>query len=380
MFTTGRRILGGLAAGVLAAALATAPARAADASWQRVAAPPAVPQAGLNAVAARTGDDIWAVGHEAGAAGTPAQGRPLILHFDGRTWRRTPVAGATWTGDLRSVAASGARQAWATGTDTGGAFHLLRWDGARWAEAPYPGEDAGVTAYKVFAGPGGETWLLTGGTPGYGLLRRAGGTWQSVPNPPSASGVSGLRIYGPDRVWAAGSTSAGQFGDSYAARWDGTRWHELPAYDGGFYEAFVDVAAPSDDDVWAVGNGRGIGTVAPVVPVLAHWDGTAWTKTPISWIPSPSGINVGSVTSLAVDDSGNPAWIGIGDTYGTPPDAATYARFENGTWVEHYGPADGWTSNPRMYVTHAPGTSAYWSVGSARDAAGDLEPRIERTG
>lgn len=375
------RLLSGLAAGTLAAALiGAAPAHAADSPWQRVTAPPVAPQAALNAVTARTGHDVWAVGHEAGQVGTESQGRPLILHYDGRSWRRTPVTGATWTGALKSVAASGARQAWATGTDTDGAFHLLRWDGARWAEASYPGKDAGVTAYKVFAGPGGETWLLTGGTPGYGLLRRTGGGWQSVPNPPSAAGLSGIRIYGPDRVWVAGSTAADQFSNSYAARWDGSQWHELPAYAGNFYEGFVDVAAPSDDDVWAVGNGRGIGTVAPIVPVLAHWDGTAWTKTPMNWIVPPAGLNVGSVTSLAVDDSGNPAWIGIGDTYGTPPDAGTYAHFENGQWVEYYGPADDWTSNPRMYVTHAPGTSTYWSVGVAYNADEQREPRIERTG
>lgn len=380
-----RRLAGpasGVLAGVVLAAGLTGPARADDSPWRRVPVRGVQPQAALSGVAARAVADAWAVGHEAGTAQTPGEGRPLALHWNGHAWRRAPFTGVTWTGDLKSVAASGRASAWATGTDADGGSHLLRWNGRRWAETGFPGQDAGATAYKVFAGPHGETWLLTGGTPGFGLLRRAGGTWQSVPDPPSASWISGIRILGPGRVWATGTVPTGpQFGDSYAARWDGTSWHELPVYDGGLYEGFVDVAPVSGDDVWAVGTARGIGTVSPLVPVLAHWDGTTWTKTPMRWIEPPNGLTVGSVTSLALDARNRPAWIALGDTWGNPPNAAAYARFENGEWVEHYGPTDSWQSHPRMHVTQIPGRSTYWSAGQAipETGIGNTEPRIEHS-
>lgn len=377
MPTTRRRILGSLAAGVLVAALggATTPARADDSPWQRVALPTLATRSALDAVTARAGDDVWAAGYEGAASANVAAGRPLLLHWTGTRWRRTPVAGAPWTGNVVSVAAARRGLAWATALDSDGRYRLLRWNGAVWSDASFPGQADGVGAYKVFAGPGGEAWLLT--TNPAGLLRSAGGAWQAVPNPPSAPSIAGIRVQGPGDVWVAGSIGTFQ---CYAAHWDGTAWHELPTYGVPFYAGFIDASSTGDDDVWAIGNARGAGTVAPIVPVLTHWDGTAWTRTPLTWIPAPSGINVGAVRSYAPDDRRQPGWVGITDTYGTPPNAATYARYENGQWTEVYGPADTWNSYPRMFVTHAPGTSTYWAAGSATDADGNAVPRVERTG
>ena len=371
----------GAAVGALLVTGLASPARAADSPWTRVSAPDAPASAALDAISARTGRDVWAAGHQGDTEGT-GRGRPLIIHWNGAAWRRTPVDGASWTGDLTSVAASGPGRAWATGTDADGGSHLLRWDGTRWARAPIPGAAAGATASRVYAGPGGETWLRTGGAPGGALLRRAGGTWRAVPDPPSGASVGGVRVVGRDDVWVIGSVPDGRFSDAYAAHWDGTSWTELPPYDGGFYATFIDVGAVSGDDVWAVGNACGIGTVSPIVPLLAHWDGTSWTETPLTWIPSSSGINVGRVTSLATDHRNRPVWIGIGDTYGTPPNAATYARFADGAWTEVYGPEDGWASGPRMYVAqYAAGASTYWAAGqNVRESGDGARPRIERTG
>lgn len=386
MPTTRRRILGCLAAGALMTALTgslspASPARADDSPWRRVALPATAPRSALDAVDARTGADVWAGGYEGGESNA-AMGRPLLLHWTGSAWHRTPVAGPAWTGKVLSVAASGPRMAWATAQDSDGAYRLLRWDGMRWTGAAFPGQDAGAGAYKVFAGPGGETWLRTADPAG--LLRRAGGTWQTVPDPPSAPSIANVRVMGPGDVWVTGALGSAR---CYAARWDGSSWHELPTYDRSFYAGFVDVAPVAGDDVWAVGNARGIGTAAPITPVLAHWDGNEWTPTDLQWIPSPT-VNVGAVRSLAVDDRRRPAWIGITDTYGIPPDAATYARFTAaprqsnsvGRWTEVYGPADDWNSYPRMFVTHAPGTSTYWAVGASVDADGNTVARIERTG
>jgi hypothetical protein len=366
-------------AGALTYPALAAPAQADDSPWRAVAVPPAAAQARLTAVSALNAHTAWAVGQSAPGGDTDT-GPPLVLRWNGAAWRKTALPGVTWPGGLRSVAAVGARQAWATGD--GG--HLLRWNGSRWAEASYPGQGSGVGAVKVFAKPGLRPWLLTSvpistGT-GPGLMRWTGTTWAAVPNPPSAQVITGIRVLGAHDVWIAGATSYEQSGGSFVAHWNGTSWHELPAYDANAYDGFVDVAPLSDTNVWAVGSGRGFGTMSPIVPVLAHWDGTTWTPTPLQWIPSPAGVNVGSVTSLATDPAGRPAWITFGDTYGTPPHATPYARFEGGRWVERFGPADPATTTPLMAVARIPGTSAYWSVGTTSTASVPVTPRIERTG
>lgn len=78
-------------------------------------------------------DDVWAVG----AGGT-------ALHFDGSSWTRIPIATSA---DLRGVAARSPNDVWAVGFTSGGgsAPNVFHWDGVEWGNE--------VWVSSLFQGP-----------------------------------------------------------------------------------------------------------------------------------------------------------------------------------------------------------------------------------
>jgi len=91
----------------------------------------------LNAVSARRGDDVWAVGHSSDAD-CDDRLDALVLHWDGEVWERVPVPALVGAGvELRAVAALSRNSVWAVGTITfPGRAHgtglVLHWDGRTW--------------------------------------------------------------------------------------------------------------------------------------------------------------------------------------------------------------------------------------------------------
>lgn len=83
-------------------------------TWVSVTGAGGVPSPGkvetvLTGVAVRTASDVWAVGYyDSGSAK-----RPLALHWNGSTWKNSPIPGA---GLLRKVSAVGSGNVWAAGT------------------------------------------------------------------------------------------------------------------------------------------------------------------------------------------------------------------------------------------------------------------------
>lgn len=157
----------------------------------------------LEGVAARSPQDVWAVGY---ALGPDGRNRTLSLHHDGSGWSLvpTPPVGPEG-GELYDVATVGAEGAWAVGRDTGpgGSEPLaLAWDGTSWT-VPAP----------AVGGPGQLNGVATG--PGATALA-VGSTAPAVGNPDTLSeAFTGRRwrvVPGPDagdlgnRLWAAAVT------------------------------------------------------------------------------------------------------------------------------------------------------------------------------
>ena len=148
-------------------------------------------QSSLNAVFARSTNDVWAVGSH-GSIG--AFGQALVEHFDGRAWSVVPAANLpSGSTDLAGISASAANEAWAVGT---GAFAgksqnatsvIEHWDGTRW-----------------------------------GLV-------QAAPTGSATSRLASVVARSASDVWAAGWTSTGAFiGNGNVAsllqHWDGMAW------------------------------------------------------------------------------------------------------------------------------------------------------------
>lgn len=163
---------------------------------------------GLVSVAGTSATDVWSCGGDIGD-GTG----PLVLHFDGKSWKRFPTG---VTGDL-------------------------------WWIMPF----ADGTTY--FAGDDGH------------ILQEKNGTFTPMTTP------GGLTVFGvwgtaPDNLWAVGGDADNGIG--FIWRYDGTAWTPLTAPGGiGETNAFFKVWGSSKDDVWIVGQGGHV----------LHWDGQALT-------------------------------------------------------------------------------------------------------
>ena len=123
-------------------------------SW-RVAPLPSIPSARLTGVWARSSTDAWAVGTQ----DYDSAPRPVILHWDGRTWQR--VAGPASAGWVYAVAGDANGNVWISGTNPIPPYVeypgtlLLRYTGGRWSVAYGPkveGNDPSLDALANIPG------------------------------------------------------------------------------------------------------------------------------------------------------------------------------------------------------------------------------------
>ncbi|MFJ8833521.1 hypothetical protein [Micromonospora aurantiaca] len=123
-------------------------------SW-RVAPLPSIPSARLTGVWARSSTDAWAVGTQ----DYDSAPKPVILHWDGRTWQR--VAGPAPAGWVYAVAGDANGNVWISGTNPIPPYVeypgtlLLRYTGGRWSVAYGPkveGNDPSLDALANIPG------------------------------------------------------------------------------------------------------------------------------------------------------------------------------------------------------------------------------------
>ncbi|WP_158588142.1 hypothetical protein [Actinomadura logoneensis] len=88
------------------------------------------PGAGLTTVAARSSADVWVAGTRYERKGAVYAARPLALHWDGKSWRRSDPPAKT---GVISVTPDGKGGAWAAT-----AFEMFHFTKGRWAKAALP--------------------------------------------------------------------------------------------------------------------------------------------------------------------------------------------------------------------------------------------------
>jgi hypothetical protein len=123
-------------------------------AW-RVAALPAIPAARLLDVWARSATDAWAVGSTDYDNGP----KPLLMHWNGRSWQRVSVA--LTTGTLSSVAGDAAGTVWVGAYDYPKSLFLRhragRWTTVTGPDAPYLSAIANVPGTSSFWAVGQDT-------------------------------------------------------------------------------------------------------------------------------------------------------------------------------------------------------------------------------
>ena len=254
------------------------------------------PAGELEGVAATSAKNAWAVG-------ITKTVQPLIMHWNGTTWKQVPSPRAGANSFLSAVAATSARNAWAVGRDpllTGGAL-ILQWNGTAWKlVASRSPVDAGLTG--VAATSSRNAWAVGSNRLGKTLIMHWNGSaWTQVPspNPGGFNSLAGVAAASANNVWAVGQTGSLSRPKSLILHWNGKAWKRVPSPSPGQGDWLDSVAVVSATDLWAGGEGLGVGTL------MLRWNGKAWRRVSC---PSVDG------SSIAVTSASN-AWAVGGAGY-----------------------------------------------------------------
>jgi len=205
----------------------------------------------LNAVAATSAQDAWAVGFQNDNQLNGA--RTLTQHWDGGQWTTVPspnpgstprCQGQNSGNVLNAVAALGPANVWAVGFSFDCSSDLkpmiLHFNGVKWSVAPSPG-------------------LLTNDN----------------------AALNGIAAIAPNNIYAVGYQPASNGAVlALVEHFDGHAWSVVSTPDsGGPGDVLFAVTANSAGDVWAVGTSTDELTTS-IQTLVEHFDGTQWTIVP----------------------------------------------------------------------------------------------------
>ena len=314
---------GVIAAGVLVAVVAAGVALSAGHSHRSgglvtVAASFSI-AGGLAGVAATSANNAWAVG-STGSFDSP---KPLIVHWNGTSWKQAPTSGLP-SGELSSVTATSASNAWAVGRTNSDQSLIVHWNGTSWKQVPSAGAAGSLAG--VAAASATNAWAV--GSTGFRspkplILHWNGTTWQQVPTPSLDGSVSlnAVAVTSGRNTWAVGVVGGGTSpAASLILHWNGTTWQQVPIpspSEGKYGNALADVAATSTTNAWAVGctDGCPIGGT----PLIERWNGTSWKQVAAPATPyalyNLQGVAASATSAWAVGGGGPVTSEGTATTY-----------------------------------------------------------------
>lgn len=351
-----------------------------------VASTPSARGSALNAIAARSATDIWAVGSYDNAAVDDAFLDPFALHFDGTAWKAVFPAGGTRFNDERllGVAAIAANDVWAVGARKRTGFKspvtplALHFDGSKWVEIATPALGASrawLTAVTSVAS--NDIWAVgtansSGSTALLPLVEHWDGvSWKVVasptPTPTSSSALLGAAATSPTNVWAVGSGG----GRTLVERWQGAAWTIVPSADvppqqpgAAVVDTLTSVTAISSTNAWAVGHAFDTvsGSGLTNRTVVEHWNGTKW-----SLVSAPSVEQHPQLTGVAAVGASDIWAVGSGwhdVATGVPVQHPILLHYNGASWSSVTPPANvGPSDNLLNGVTALPG-GAVWAAGN----------------
>jgi hypothetical protein len=237
---------------------------------------------GVAAISARY---AWAVGYE--QVGSTL--RPLIVHWNGRTWRQVASPDPPGNDTLSGVAATSPASAWAV-RESGNRTMILHWNGRKWRQvrSPARGNLAAVAATSA-----DNAWAVGLGGNHMVLEHWNGRSWRQARSPVGTGGLFGVTATSAASAWAVGDSG----NRIIVLRWNGRSWRRFAApdpKDGSIYA----VTATSARNAWAVG------TISPPNSFLSrvlieHWNGRSWRLDPASQPPQCGCVLLGVEASSA---------------------------------------------------------------------------------
>lgn len=262
-----------------------------------------------------------APGPASGQAGT------AIAIGSGRVWWDARSPATKTTGALRAVAARSATDAWAVGWGSSGidltygiAHH---WNGTTWQSVATPAADTSVQLTGVDILPSGDAVAVGNTTSGGRTAPRieqypsGGGAGQEIPGPVPVTGGTwqGIDLLSATDGWAvglSGSLAGDEPAQTLIARWDGTKWQQVPSPNPGTLSSrLTAVTALAADDAWAVGQFRDATNPQIEKSLVLHWNGLSWSQVAS---PNPGAVRT---TLLAAAAAGPGEFWAVGYTLDT---------------------------------------------------------------
>ncbi len=222
--------------------------------------------AGFLAVDARTATDAWAKGWAQVPTSDPNDSKNvgLLSHWNGTRWTaaKLPAVGGDRDGwHLVTVTALAAADVWAAGSvygDAGTRPLLLHFDGKSWREVRVPDLGDVQAQFDTLApGPDGVVWAggttkAADGTLSGFALRYANGTWTRKPLPAGTAPVAAVTVNGDAPVFVV--VVGEERTDAVQGNATGTRWISL---------GLADAAAPPLNGFDVLASGK-------TIDVLGH--------------------------------------------------------------------------------------------------------------
>jgi hypothetical protein len=246
----------------------------------------------LNGITAVSSIDVWAVGEICGYGNM----KTLTEHWNGYKWQiiPSPRPGRN-DSTLVAVAAASGNDVWAVGNSQVSGFYqwntlIEHWDGAKWSivKSPnVPGADKNFLNGVAMVSPT-DVWAVgyseegVQGTIDAPLIEHYDGRSWSIsaspfPKPSQFNALYGITALTANNVWAVGyanENSRGQNGQALIEHWDGAKWTLVASPIAGNATILLGIASLSAANLTAVGYIQT--SNVQFLPVTEHWDGTRW--------------------------------------------------------------------------------------------------------
>lgn len=339
----------------------------------------------LNAVAALSPSDVWAVGFD--NSSNLNEAKTLTLHFDGTSWKTipSPNPGKCNQGNfgnvLTSIAAVATNDVWAVGfTFPCNALlqpMTMHWDGIKWtvvATPKLPFNNNALNGVAVFAS--NNVYAAGFQTASNGasltLIEHWDGTSWSVVSSPNKNQtgnvLSSISGSSPTDIWAVGNNVAPNVPvKTLVEHFDGTQWKIVaspnPLPTGSLNQnVLVSVAAVSPTDATAVGYILDSSQLRELT-MVQHWDGVSWKVVSSPNVDSSSGA-FNTLRSVSAFSSTNIYAVGFFANGTTNANQRTLVEhFDGSSWTIVSSPTKG-LAQQMLGVFALPGTTNIWGVGA----------------
>ncbi len=237
----------------------------------------------LDGIGGIDGAHVWAVGRYQPVG---HQERTLIERFNGRAWGIEPSANVgPFHNELVAVIATAAESAWAVGhydVTTGASDRPLieHWNGRTWTVANLPnglrGRLDAVTAIPGTSDEWATGTQLVGGRREVLILRNHAGRWSEVRGlNPGLFGdeLLGVAASSATNAWAVGTQFHSLNGSALIERWNGHQWNIAPTPQLAHRYQLAGIAIDRFGRAFAIGYSP---TATSDVSLVLQWNGGRW--------------------------------------------------------------------------------------------------------